>query len=99
MYANRIVTYRQTIDIYPGEIIIDVNPQNTEFNFITSSNEEISKLFGQNHFTKQSFEIFKKKDHSFLPTLHNKPIYNKNNEIVKIQGLTKLIKQKFLRMR
>tara|TARA_B100001175_G_C19513816_1_gene645755 strand:- start:2621 stop:5260 length:2640 start_codon:yes stop_codon:yes gene_type:complete len=87
LYANRIVTYRQVFNNYSGENVVEVTPQNTEFNFITQSNTKLSKIFGQNHFTKQTFEIPKKTNISYLPTLHNLPIYNKPEKTININGL------------
>ncbi|MDB4613618.1 right-handed parallel beta-helix repeat-containing protein, partial [Candidatus Pelagibacter sp.] len=98
LFANRGIEYSNIIDNnYPNVEFWQINIQNTKFNFLPENKIKPKKILIYNRFAKEKFEISKStSSKSFLPRMHNVPIYNEQKDITILSGYNNLEKNLIL---
>jgi hypothetical protein len=98
LFANRGIEYSNIIDNnYPNIEFWQINIQNTKFNFLPENKIKPKKILIYNRFAKEKFEISKSTStKSFLPRMHNVPIYNEQKDITILSGYNNLEKNLIL---
>ncbi len=97
LFANRSIEYGNIINNNPDDEYWEIKIQNTKFNFIPENKIKPKKILIYNKFAKEKFEILRNtRIRSYLPRMHNVPIYNEQKNISILSGQINLNKNLIL---
>ncbi|MDC0854821.1 right-handed parallel beta-helix repeat-containing protein [Candidatus Pelagibacter sp.] len=93
LFSNRIITYHS--EIKPNKSNKTKSLNNTKFNFILESQHKFDKIYAQNFFSKNNYEINKEINISYKAKKFNNPIKtNENNNKIILEGNLDIHKNK-----